>query len=143
MAEMEMVVELAEPVDHFREGEPYQVFALAGEKMLLVSDEGRFAWVPADKLSPISVTRGDRQLFDRDAFRSKRRFEPFIGQEVLLTTWEDLGLPLDHRNDEGMLVFRVRVEGFDGQLLMVRGGADMAERSGVMASQIYAMEAAG
>ena len=41
-----------------------------------------------------------------------------------------------------LLVFRVRVEGFDGQLLMVTGGADMAERSGVMASQIYAMEPA-
>ena len=73
-------------------------------------------------------------------FLVKRHYEQYIDQKVVLTTWEDLGLLLDSRTDEGMLKFRVVVEGFDGQLLMVRGGEEFAERSGVLASQVYNIE---
>jgi hypothetical protein len=140
MTELEIVVEVAEALPHFQKDRPYQVHALAGERMLLVNDEGRFAWVPADKLAPVSITRGETRIFDRDEFRLRRRYEDFTGQVVLITTWEDLGLPLERRNEEGMLVYRVRVEGFEGNLLMVCGGDNLAERSGIMAAQVYSIE---
>jgi hypothetical protein len=140
MASVEMVVELAEPWPNFRSGHAYDVFALAGEKALLVNDDGRFVWVPADKLAPISIVRGDRKVFDREEYLLTRRYEQYINQEVLLTTWEDLGLPLHHRTEESMLVYRVTVEGFDGKMLMVRGGEGYTERSGVLATQIYKVD---
>jgi len=140
MASLEMVVELAEPWPNFRTSYAYEVFEFAGEKALLVNDEGRFVWVPADKLAPVSIARGERKIFDREEYLLKRRYEQYINQEVLLTTWEDLGLPLHHRTDESMLVYRVTVEGFDGKMLMVRGGEGYTERSGVLATQIYKVD---
>ena len=140
MPDLEIIVELAEALPHFRKDQSYEVFAIAGERVLLVSDEGRFAWVPAEKLAPVSIVRGETKVFDRDEFKLRRRYEAYAGQEVLLTTWEDLGLPLERRNEEGMLVYKVRVEGFEGNLLMVRGGEAMAEQSGVMAGQVYSIE---
>ena len=138
--QLEIIAELVEPLAGFRTDYPYRVFAERDGRFLLINDSGRFAWVDAERLAPVAIVRGDQKLFDRDEFRLKRRYEGYLGQQVLLTTWEDLGLPLTERNSEGLFVYEVVVEGFEGQLLMVRGGEGFTERSGVLASQISAIE---
>ena len=140
MEGLEIIVELAETLPGFRTGHAYPVYGRYADRMLLVNDAGRFCWLEADKLAPVSIVQGDKKLFDRDEFDLKRRYERYIGQLVLVTTWEDLGLPLDHTNDEGMMVYRVIADNFDGQLLMLRGGEGLSERSGVLVSQIYSIE---
>ena len=140
MQELEIMVEFAEANTGFRTDYPYRVFGMREGHFLLINDQGRFAWVDAAKLAPITILRENEKLFNRDEFRLKRRYEQYLNQQVLLTTWEDLGLPLKERNDEGMFVYEVVVEGFEGHLLMVRGGEGFAERSGVLATQVFAIE---
>ena len=140
LQDLDVVVEFAESKASSRTDQPYQVFGSDGGRLLLIDDMGRFAWIEAELLCPVSIARNDKKIFDRHMFLLKRSYEPYFEQQVLLTTWEDLGLTVDHRREDGMYVFRVLVEGFDGQLLMVRG--ESGERSGVLATQVYQIEAA-